>query len=384
MVLDTKKAHCEDKMKVIQAQSCINKPKILRVTTSPILFNRSKYAFVTKQSNIFDFGYGAIISPVKKHKKNLVSIEKQEVERFHDGDIVEITKEQINFLWEYNNNDNSFFLTELCNCKCIMCPQPPKPHNKEFEEKALSTLALIPDDYKGDICLTGGEVTLLNDFFLDFLRQVRAKFKHNFITILTNGKSFSNFDFLNKFHAIQAKALVAISLTADVDTLHDEIVGAKKSFYQTHQGICNLGKACEAIELRIVVSRLNYARLPQIADYIYRNYPFVTRVVFVGMEYTGYASSNYEKIKINPVEYEKELLEAVTRLARYGMNVSVYNIPLCLLPNRIEKYSAKSISAWKNTYQEKCLSCTKREQCCGVFTTSNGYDYQNLTPFGLS
>lgn len=177
---------------------------------------------------------------------------------------------------------------------------------------------------------------------------------------------------------------MAILLTADVDTLHDEIVGVKKSFYQTHQGICNLGKACEAIELRIVISRLNYARLPQIADYIYRNYPFVTRVVFVGMEYTGYASSNYEKIQINPVEYQKELLEAVTRLARYGMNVGVYNIPLCLLPNRIEKYSAKSISAWKNTYQEQCLSCTKREQCCGVFTTSSGYEYQNLIPFELS
>lgn len=384
MVLDTKKTYCEDKMKTIQAHSQFNKPKILRVTTKPIFFNRSKYALVTNQSSIFNFGYGAIIASTQNCKKNKVKTNEEELQKFHNGDIIEITKEKINFLWEYNNNDNSFFLTELCSCKCVMCPQPPKPHNKELEEKALSTLALIPSDYQGDICLTGGEVTLLGDFFLDFLKQIRAKFKNNFITILTNGKSFSDFDFLNKFHTIQAKSLVAISFTADIDTLHDEIVGAKKSFYQTHLGICNLGKACEAIELRVVVSRLNYTRLPQIADYIYRNYPFVTRVVFMGMEYTGYASANYEKIKINPIEYQKELLGAVLCLVRYGMNVSIYNIPLCLLPDKLEKYSAKSISAWKNIYQEECLSCTKKGQCCGVFTTSSGYEYQNLKPFGLS
>lgn len=368
-------------MKTIQAHSYIDKPKILKITTTPILFNRSEYAIVTNRPSIFDFGYGAIITSSNEYKKNLVYINDLELQNFCDGDIVEITKERVGFLWEYNGSDNSFFLTELCNCKCIMCPQPPQPHNKELEKKALDTLALIPKDYKGDICLTGGEVTLLDDFFLDFLRQIRAKFKNNFITILTNGKSFSNFDFLNKFHAIQAKSLVAISLTADIDTLHDEIVGAKKSFYQTHLGICNLGKACEAIELRVVISRLNYARLSQIADYIYRNYPFVTRVVFMGMEYTGYASTNYEKIKISPIEYQGELLEAITSLVRYGMNVSIYNIPLCLLPSKLEKYSAKSISAWKNTYQKECQSCLKKNGCCGVFTTSYGHEYQNLKPF---
>jgi His-Xaa-Ser system radical SAM maturase HxsC len=195
---------------------------------------------------------------------------------------------------------------------------------------------------------------------------------------LTNGKTFSNLDFLNTFHRLQLHSVLAISFCADVDILHDKIVRSIGSFNKTEEAIYNLAKANEAIELRVVISKLNYQRLPEIAEYIYRNFPFVYHIAFMGLEYTGNADKNYTQIAINPLEYKRELYNAIKILDRFGMNVSIYNIPLCLLDERLYKYAEKSISLWKNKYHQQCDACSLRNRCCGVFTTSNNHPYLNI------
>ncbi|RAX54010.1 His-Xaa-Ser system radical SAM maturase HxsC [Helicobacter sp. 16-1353] len=368
-------------MKIINIDSS-NSSKVRGIfsVTKKRSLNRKNKILLTQNIKYSDIGWGGIITTQKTQRENAITISQESFEKFGEYDIVDILCGEIVFLWEYENDDNCFFLTDSCSCKCVMCPQPPKAHNKELEIKNLKILELIPNHYKKSICITGGEPTLLQEYYLQFMQKIREKFPHNFLITLSNGRTFNNLVFLNKFAKLKSNSLVAISFASDIDTLHDEIMGAKNSFHQMHNGIYNLAKAGEKIELRIVVSRLNFKRLPTIADFIYRNYPFVFHIAIMGLEYTGYAIDNYEKININPKEYANELQEAIYKLNRYGLNVSIYNIPLCLLNKNIRRFATKSISKWKNDYAKECLKCDVKDKCCGIFTTSNKYPYTNIAP----
>lgn len=326
-------------MKIVASNYNFKDSVILRITKKRNLFDKRNLALLTRKRRFFDFGYGAII--------DASVINGNDFEKFGENDIIELLNDKIYFLWEYKNDDNLLFLTESCPHKCIMCPQPPNKHNKALESKNMRILKLIPKHYTKSICLTGGEPTILGEYYLNLLKKIRQKFKHNALITLTGGIYFSNLKFLNKFVSLKSNSIVAISFPSDIDTMNDFIVGKKGSFYKTHNGIYNLAKANEKIELRIVVSKLNYKRLPFMADYIYRNYPFVYHIAIMGLELIGYAESNYKQIYINPKDYNEYLQKCIKKFVRYDMNVSIYNIPLCLLDKSIRKYAVKSISKWK-------------------------------------
>lgn len=135
-------------------------------------------------------------------------------------------------------------------------------------------------------------------------------------------------------------------------------------------GLYNLDRYELDIELRIVINKINYKRLPKMASFIYRNLPFVKYISFMGMEYTGYAIKNRNLIWVDPVEYQNELEEAVIDLSTWGMNVSVFNLPHCLLQETLYQYARKSISDWKVTFFESCTECLLKSDCCGLFSTS--------------
>lgn len=371
-------------MKEFKILSDIKKTSVVRLVLKRRLFVSDDEALISNDLNMFDFRYKTIITSNVKYidsRDNIVLVPEETYNYLLENDIVMLMSEKLIVLWRYTGKDNCFFLTDSCSSCCIMCPQPPKPHRKELEELNYKILDLIPESYKNDICLTGGEPTLYNDYYLTLLSKIRSKFPKNFIITLSNGKSFANLEFLNNYTKLDTKSLVAISFPSDIEKDFNEIMGTQVGFFKTYQGIYNLAKANQPIELRVVISKLNYHRLPYIADYIYRNYPFVVHVAFMGLEFTGYAADNYDKIYINPKDYSNELKEAVLKLYRYGMNVSIYNIPLCLLDDSLHRFAQQSISEWKQEYDPACLQCTKQKICCGVFTTSNEYKYSNIHSF---
>ena len=116
------------------------------------------------------------------------------------------------------------------------------------------------------------------------------------------------------------------------------------------------------------------------ADYIYKNFPFVSHVAFMGMEIEGYAKDNYEDIWIDPKKYAEQISFAAWSLYRRGINVSIYNLPLCLLPKKSWRFARKSISGWKNDYLDVCEKCNVKEDCCGIFTTSGKFQSNSIKP----
>jgi hypothetical protein len=52
-----------------------------------------------------------------------------------------------------------------------------------------------------------------------------------------------------------------------------------------------------------------------------------------------------------------------------GLNVSIYNLPLCLLDRSVWDVAVQSISDWKNGYLPECDGCEARPRCAGFFSS---------------
>ncbi|PZR23323.1 MAG: His-Xaa-Ser system radical SAM maturase HxsC [Flavobacterium psychrophilum] len=295
------------------------------------------------------------------------------LDHLEEGDIVVInTDGVVNTIYRINSSHNFLLFTERCNSNCLMCSQPPKDKDDTpyFIHLHKKTIPLIPKDCI-ELGITGGEPTLLGNNFYEILKQLKHELPDTEIHCLTNGRTFAWANVSEKIGNLNYKRLVlAIPLYSDVYHIHDYIVQAKDAFNQTMQGLYNLATHNIRIEIRIVLHKQTIPRLTHLAKFIYKNLPFVEHVAFMGLEHEGYTPFNIDKLWIDPVDYQTELNDAITYLADFGMNVSIYNIQLCTLKENLWKYSRKSISDWKNIYLEECNNCSVLEQCGGLFASA--------------
>ena len=81
---------------------------------------------------------------------------------------------------------------------------------------------------------------------------------------------------------------------------------------------------------------------------------------FMGLELHGHAEKNANKVYISPQNFQEPLKDAVLFLARRGLPVSIYNIPLCLCHNEVKNFARQSISGWKNIYLPVCDECEEK------------------------
>lgn len=285
--------------------------------------------------------------------------------------------------FDINSNDNTLFVTEQCNNHCLMCCQPPKRKNdiEQFFKENILIIRSAPKDLKV-IGISGGEPTLLGGRLLDLISEIRLQLPNTDIHLLSNGRAFSNADYTHLLkEAAGEKICIGIPLHSDYSRDHDTIAGAKGAYTETLLGLYTLASEKISIELRIVINSINYTRLPLISEFISKNIPFVEWVAFMGMEKTGFAIRNKNKIWIEPQNYISLLIEAVQRLYDWDIDTAIYNIPLCLLPQEYHTFAKQSISTWKVKYLPFCRDCKLKNDCCGSFDTSTE-PYIGLKPFG--
>lgn len=307
------------------------------------------------------------------------------LEHLKDEDIVVVnTNGVVNTLYREQSTHNFLFLTERCNSNCLMCSQPPKDHDdtQYFYEVNSALIPLIRKESCESIGITGGEPTLLGDYFYSLIEQLKSNLPNTFVQCLTNGRTFAWPETAEKLHTIDHSGLLlAIPLYSDIAEIHDYVVQAKGAFYQTVNGIYNLARYNQRIEIRVVLHKITIPRLQKLAQFIYKNMPFVEHIALMGLEMEGYTPFNIDKLWIDPYDYQEQLKETVLFLNDFGMNVSIYNIPLCLLPEELWCFSQKSISDWKNIYFDACNSCDKLEECGGMFKSSVKKHSDYIKPF---
>ncbi|MBL3546666.1 His-Xaa-Ser system radical SAM maturase HxsC [Chryseobacterium sp. KMC2] len=295
------------------------------------------------------------------------------LQHLEEGDIVLLnTDGVINTLFRINSPHNFMFFTEQCNSNCLMCSQPPKnkDDSKYFYEVNSRLIPLIPKDCS-ELGITGGEPTLLGDYFYSLLDQLKKHLPNTNLPCLTNGRSFAWQNITDRTVSINNPNLIlCIPIYADIPEIHDYVVQAKDAFHQTVLGIYNLARYDIRIELRIVLHKITIPRLLKLAEFIYKNMPFVEHIALMGLEIEGYTPYNIDKLWIDPYEYQDILKDTVYYLYTFGMNISIYNIPLCLLPKELWPFSRKSISDWKNIYHDECSKCAELLNCGGFFKSS--------------
>ena len=295
------------------------------------------------------------------------------IAHLEEGDIVLIHKEGlVRTVFRPASPDNTLFTTDQCNSNCLMCSQPPRDIDDIGYHYGINcqVIDLIPQDTE-TIGVTGGEPTLMNGLFFDLIERINTRLPATVAHILSNGRAFSRLVFADRFQAVNsANVVLGVPLYSDYYARHDYVVQAKGAFNETMLGLHNLGRIGARVELRVVLHKLTYERLPQLAKFIFMNLPFVEQVSLMGLEYTGYTPHNDKLLWIETDEYAGELTAAVEFLAENGMNVSIFNHPLCTIPKPLWKFSAKSISDWKRQYPAECNECLVRDACGGVFATS--------------
>lgn len=345
------------------------------------IFNRKDAIFVKRDIDSCPSGYSAVISNSTNIKttKPYVCCTFEE-DDFHEGDVVLInTKGEIVFLYERQSLHNAVFVTERCNHRCIMCPQPPVVHEEDKTPFNMKLISLIDKDTL-DMGITGGEPTLIGDKLFDIIRQIQKYQPKASISLLSNGVKFADKEYAMKLAACNCHDLqIDIPIFSDIAEEHNRIVGAN-TFYKTVQGLYNLALFHVQIGLRIVVHRQTYKRLPQLADYIYHNFPFVSQVAFLQMETTGMADKNLYELWIDPYEYNEELKQAVLLLENRGICVKIYNAQLCVLPKELREFACNSISDWKDTYLPECNECKIKDYCGGLFVSNQKHHSKYINP----
>jgi His-Xaa-Ser system radical SAM maturase HxsC len=289
-----------------------------------------------------------------------------------DGDIVIVRPStgDLRVLYRRTAIHNSFLVTQACNSFCVMCAQPPAKHVADNCADLLWEAIPLMDINTPEITFTGGEPTLLGRKLIELIRRMKSFLPHTSLHVLTNGRLIKFLAFAQDIAEICHPDLVfGVPLYSDMSHEHDFIVQANAAFDEAVKGILNLARCGLRVEIRLVITRLNYRSLQRFAGFVARNLPFSCNVALMGLEPVGFAKSNLASVWIDPADYGEHLAAAVRILESHRVPVSIYNHQLCTIAPELWRYARQSISDWKNIFTDACESCAVRHQCCGFFAS---------------
>ncbi len=317
-------------------------------------------------------GYGTVNDHSGTSHQNFVQLP-ETLAYLDEGDILRLSPAagQIRVLYRKKSRNNNFLLTERCNSFCLMCSQPPRDIDDSYIVNQIKECIPLIDLETQEIGLTGGEPTLLGDSFIELVKLFKNKLPRTALHILSNGRNFKSRALAERLGSIHhPDVMLGIPLYSDISNIHDFVVQADGAYDETIRGILNLKASGVRVEVRVVIHKQTYQRLPELARFITRNLTFVDHVALMGLEITGFTKANLEALWIDPWDYRQQLSDAALTLNRFGIRTSIYNLPLCLVPEPVQRFSVKSISDWKNEYMPECDGCTRMHECGGFFSSA--------------
>jgi len=300
-----------------------------------------------------------------------------------DGDVLRVQPEtgRVRLLYRRSSGHNFFLVTERCNNFCLMCSQPPKSVDDAWLMDEIGDTLPLVDPTTPSLTFTGGEPLTEWRRFIRLLNLTRDLLPDTAVHVLTNGRAFASPDVAIAWAAVgHPKLSAGIPIYAAVDAIHDYVVQAKGAFDETVLGVLRLKDCGQRVEIRVVLHAITAPRLRETCSWIARNLPFVDHVALMGLENTGFAIVNDDVLWIDPLDYQEQLAAGVDVLSTAGVNVSVYNLPLCVLDPSVRPFAVQSISDWKNAFVEECDGCSARRDCAGFFSTGRPKFSRGIAP----
>ena len=296
------------------------------------------------------------------------------IDMLNNSDIILIKENGIVYrLFSFKENEATVYLTGHCNSNCIMCPcsDGERLYDDGLDDNLmLQYIDLLPATIS-HIVVTGGEPTLRTNMFFTVMKLLADKFYNTEILLLTNGRSFSiNKILLELKNYCPPYLYVGIPIHSYDASIHDYITSVEGSFGQTDIGIQNLLNSGIFVEIRIVITRFNYTSLEKISELIINKYKKVKKVNFMAMEIRGNCAKNFQKIYVDYYSTFIYMKYAIQLLINAGIDVAIYNFPLCAIDKGFWSICKKSISPSKIVYDDNCNICSMKQNCGGFFYTT--------------
>lgn len=286
------------------------------------------------------------------------------------GDVIETQPDRGRVAVRYRRGDNAnvLFATERCNSYCLMCSQPPRQVHDDWRVEQLCALVELIDRTELSLAISGGEPTLLGDGLARIVAKCADVLPDTHVHILSNGRHCGDVGFSARFQDLHPSLSWGVPLYGDHYRQHDYIVQSAGAFAETMRGLYALHAAHQHIEIRVVLVRPAAERLQQLVRFIHRSLPFIEHLALMGIEPIGFAKANHEALWIDPADYGGQLQQTVEFANRCGIAVSLYNLPLCTIPQSLWPFARRSISNWKQDYLPVCQPCSVKDRCSGFFS----------------
>ena len=260
---------------------------------------------------------------------------------------------------------NTLLVTEQCDQLCVMCSQPPKPFHNDLFRPFFEACLLAPRN--AVIGISGGEPLLHKARLFDFLFMVHLNRPDIHFHVLTNAQHFEEADIEFLRQLDQNKITWGVPIYASTAETHDRIVGKLGAYATLQKGLTVLARSGASIELRTVVLRSNLSVLAALARTIATRFAYCTVWAIMQLENIGYGRKNWQLEFVDSSTDFAAVKAGVDVALAFGINVSLYNFPLCTVPSGYRVYCCASISDWKQKFLPECDHCTARHACCGFF-----------------
>lgn len=260
-----------------------------------------------------------------------------------------------------------------CNNHCVMCTNP---FSFQLEDSLSYSFQNIKKRWENvelklndSICLTGGEPTIHPNFF-EIVSWFRQKYPKNQIAIASNGRMFSYSSFVKKLFRFD-NLLLEIAIHGYNAETHDAITRTHGSFKQTIKGIHNILKyknKSQELEIRIIITRLNYRNLDKILSFIQNEFDVkqIRDIALIFLEMEGQAKDNFNIVKVTYKEVMKYLPKVVTKWTSSFSDFRLYHFPLCVLPKNLRRYAWKTLRGEEVIFLPFCKQCLFKKQCVGI------------------
>lgn len=298
-------------------------------------------------------------------------MQKKKLDQCDDCDIVEINERGIiRIRYAKKEGDCTIYTSAQCNSNCVMCPIGERQRKMEELEEAgtlLDFISYLPSNVE-HVTITGGEPFLLEEDIFKILLYLKLNHTDTPVLLLTNGRAFADRKYAYLYAESRPDSCIAgIPIHGSTAQKHDTITQTEGSFQQTIIGVKHLLYLGECVEIRIVVSKLNLDDITGIAKMIVREIPKVASVKIMGLEMLGSAALHCERVWIEHRRAMETSEDAIRILLAHGIDVELYNFPLCVVKRKYWGIYRKSIDPYKVCYLEACEKCGEKKNCGGFF-----------------
>lgn len=269
-----------------------------------------------------------------------------------------------------DTDDVCLFVTEKCNSNCIMCPMSLDSRKRGLslsQEEWDGLVDQIPDN-PSHITITGGEPFLEYNNLLPVMEHINKRFPYTEVLILSNGRAFSISDVFDKLHPlITEKYCFAVPIHASNAELHDRITRSPGSFHQSIKGLKNLAKTEARIEIRVVGHQLNLEDLTRTFHMLVASEFRINVINLLAMEMMGCAARDRDSLWVDYLSLCQAAEQGIKYALIHGIDVGLYNFPLCTIPKSMWPLAKPSITPSKVRFYEECEQCREYYACGGLF-----------------